>query len=125
VLTALWEIFLQIVAEVLIEFGLGSIGESLRQRSRAHPAVAGMGAALLGGLAGVLTSLIWPTRILRPGPLPGMSLLVSPLITGLVMDRYGQWREGKGVGRSYVATFWGGVLFAFSMALVRLVWVGA
>ena len=125
VLTAIWEVFLQIVAEMLIEFGLGSIDESLRQRRRAHPVVAGVGVALFGGLAGVLTSLVWPTRVFRPGPLPGTSLLVSPLITGLLMDRYGQWREGKGVGRSYVATFWGGALFAFSMALVRFVWVGA
>ena len=124
-LTAIWEIFLQIVAEMLIEFGFGSIGESLRQRSRAHPVVAAVGVALLGGLAGVLTSVIWPTRMFRPGPVPGASLLVSPLITGLVMDRYGQWRDGKGIGRSYVATFWGGALFAFSMALVRFVWVAA
>ena len=70
-LTAIWEIFLQILAEMLVEFGFGFIGESLRQRSRAHPVVAGVGIALLGGLAGVLTSLIWPPRILRPGPLPG------------------------------------------------------
>ncbi|MCI0567198.1 MAG: hypothetical protein L0Z52_03285 [Acidobacteria bacterium] len=125
VLTMLWEIFLQIVAEVLIEFGFSSIGESLRQRSRAHPVVAGIGVALLGGLAGALTSLIWPTRIFPSGPLRGASLLLSPLITGVVMDRYGQWREGSGVARSYVATFWGGALFAFSMALVRFVWVGA
>jgi len=124
-LTAIWEIFLQIIAEMLIEFGFGSVGESLRQRSRAHPVVAGVGVALLGGLAGALTSVIWPTRIFRPGPLPGTSLLVSPLITGLVMDRYGHWRESKGVGRSQVATFWGGALFALSMALVRFVWVGA
>ena len=116
---------MQIVTEVFIEFGLGSIGESLRQRSRAHPVVAGVGIALLGGLAGALTTWILPTRIFQPAPLPGASLLVSPLITGAVMDRYGQWREDRGVGRSYVATLWGGALFAFSMALVRFVWVEA
>ena len=87
--------------------------------------VAGIGVADLGGLAGVLTSVIWPTSIFRPGPVRGASLLLSPLITGVVMDRYGQWRENSGVARSYVATFWGGALFAFSMALVRFVWVRA
>ena len=124
-LTAIWEIFLQVAAEILIELGFGSVRELLRQRTRAHPAVAGIGVALLGGLAGVLTSVIWPTRILRPAAFPGTSLLVSPLVTGLVMDRYGQWRERGGVERSTLATFWGGALFAFSMALVRFVWVGA
>ena len=48
VLTALWEIFLQIVGEMLIEFGFGSVGESFRRRSRAHPVVAGVGVVLLG-----------------------------------------------------------------------------
>ena len=35
------------------------------------------------------------------------------------MDRYGEWREGRGTSRSYIATFWGGALFAFGMALVH------
>jgi hypothetical protein len=40
------------------------------------------------------------------------------------MERYGQWREEQFRRRSYLATFWGGALFAFFMALVRFVWVG-
>lgn len=124
VLTTIGEIVIQLVAEILIELGYGSIGASLRSRSKAHPAMAAVGVVLLGGLAGVLSSLIWPTLILRPGPVPGMSLLISPLINGLVMDRYGEWRERHGRERSFVATFWGGALFAFSMALVRFLWVG-
>jgi len=40
------------------------------------------------------------------------------------MDRYGQWREDRGQSRSYIDTFWGGALFAFTMALVRFVWAG-
>jgi hypothetical protein len=121
--TALWEISLQIFGEVLMELGLSAIGEPFRRRSRAHPVVAGGGVALFGAVAGVLTSLIWPGRIFRPGPLPGASLLASPLLTGIVMNRYGQWREDRGLGHSYIGTFWGGALFAFSMALVRFVWV--
>jgi hypothetical protein len=35
------------------------------------------------------------------------------------MDRWGEWRESRGTERSFVATFWGGALFAFAMALVR------
>ena len=86
--------------------------------------MAAVGIVLMGGLAGVLTSLIWPTLILRPGPIPGISLLVSPIVSGLVMDRYGAWREDHGAERSHLGTFWGGALFAFSMALVRFLWVG-
>lgn len=117
---AIWEIFLQITAESLVELGFESMGESLRRRRRAHPVIALVGAAMLGGIAGFVTSLVWPTRIFQPGPVPGASLLLSPLASGLIMDRYGRWRGEKA---SYLATFWGGALFAFGMALMRFVWV--
>jgi hypothetical protein len=121
VLTAAWEVLSQIVVELLVELGFESMGESVRRRHRAHPVVALVGAAVMGGVAGLLTSLIWPTRFLQPGPLPGVSVIVSPLVTGLVMQQYGRWR---GPESSYLATFWGGACFAFGMALVRFVWVG-
>jgi hypothetical protein len=120
-LTVIWEFFHQMVVEMLCELGLESMGESFRRRRRAHPVVALVGAALLGGAAGFVTSLIWPTRILQAGPLPGVSLLASPLLNGLAMHQYGRWRKEKA---SYLATFWGGAFFAFAMALVRFVWVG-
>jgi len=123
VLTVVGEVFLQLFAEILIEFGFGSIVESARARSRAHPVATVAGALLLGGILGVVTSLIWPTRIFQPGPLPGASLLASPLITGLVMRSYGRWAERRRRRRSFLASFWGGALFAFSMALVRFIWV--
>lgn len=123
-MTTLWEIGLQVTGELLIELGFHSIGEPFRRRSRADPAFAAIGAVLLGAAAGALTSLMWPVRIFRPGPLPGASLLLSPLVTGVVMERYGQWRDDRGRARSFLATFWGGALFAFSMALVRFLWVG-
>lgn len=120
-LPAIWEILLQIVVEVLFELGFESIGESMRRRRRAHPVVALVGAVLFGGVAGLATSLLWPARIIKTAPVPGASLLLSPLLTGLVMDQYGRWRKDEG---SYLATFWGGAFFAFGMALVRFLWVG-
>jgi hypothetical protein len=124
VLATLWEIVLQLVAEIVVSFGFASAGESLRQRRQAHPVFAGIGVALMGCVAGVIASLIWPARILEPGPVPGASLVLSPLITGVVMDRYGRWTERRGGHAPYIATFTGGALFAFSMAFVRYIWVG-
>ena len=123
-MSAIWEIFLQLVGELLVEGGFQAAGESFRNRSRAHPVFAAIGLVLMGAIAGVLASLAWPSRVLQPGPVRGMSLVLSPITTGVVMDRYGQWREDRGGSRSYIATFWGGALFAFSMALVRFLWVG-
>ena len=117
---AIWEFLLQIAIEMLFELGLEAMGESLRRRRRSYPVIAFVGATLLGGVVGLVTSLIWPTRFFEPGPLPGFSVIISPLVTGLVMHHYGRWRKAKA---SYLATFWGGALFAFGMASVRFIWV--
>ena len=113
------------MGEVLVEWGARSVGETFRRRSRAHPVLAGIGVIILGALAGLVSSLLLPTRIFGAFPVRGISLFVSPLITGVLMDQYGQWRERRGGQRSFVATFWGGALFAFSMALVRFLWITA
>jgi hypothetical protein len=125
VLSFVWEILLQIVGELFVELGLRSVRDSFRQRGRAHPALAALGVIVLGGVGGVLTSVIWPTRVFAAGPLPGVSLLMSPLLSGLAMESLGRWKEGRGQARSYISTYWGGALFAFAMALVRFLWVGA
>ena len=51
--------------------------------------------------------------------IPGTSLVLSPLICGLVMKALGDWRQEKGMKRTDIATFWGGALFAIAMAAVR------
>ena len=123
-LTAIWEVLLQLTAEFLLELGFQAAGESFQRQSRAHPLVAGAGIGALGVVAGIITSLLVPSRVLPPSPVPGASLLVSPALTGLAMEGYGRWRDRRRSTRSYVATFWGGALFAFAMALVRFLLVG-
>ena len=104
---------------MLLESGYYATKESFRRRTRAHPVVAAIGVVLMGALAGLLSWWILPGRIVQRGPIPGLSLVISPIVSGLVMDRWGDWRESRGAERSFVATFWGGALFAFAMALVR------
>ena len=119
-----WEFALQMVWELLFELGFRSLGEAVRRRSRAHPALAMLGIALLGGFAGVLTNLVAPARLTTRMPVPGVSLVLSPLLCGGAMEWYGRWRTANGETPSWLATFWGGALFAFVMAFVRFVWVG-
>ena len=106
-----------------MELGFSSTRETFRSRKRAHPFAAGVGALLMGALAGLITRLIWPVPIFDPGPVRGLSLLISPLLTGLLMHQYGEWREAHGKTRTFLSTFSGGALFAFAMALVRLLLV--
>ena len=117
------EIILQGVGELLFELGIRSLREPFREQRRSHPLLSLLGLVLMGALAGWITCLAWPGRLLDPPPLKGLSLLISPLINGLLMELYGRWREGRGEARTYISTFWGGGLFALSMATVRFLCV--
>jgi hypothetical protein len=115
---------LQLTGELLLELGFHAAGEAFVRRVRAHRLMAAIGIAVLGGVAGLVTSLAVPSRIIQLRPVPGMSLILSPIVTGILMEAYGRWRTSRGGYPSYVATFWGGALFAFVMALVRYLTVG-
>ena len=65
----------------------------------------------------------FPTHLLGSPLVPGASLVISPLLNGTLMHYYGSWHARRQLGRSSVATFWGGALFAFGFALVRFVTV--
>jgi hypothetical protein len=109
---------------VLIEVGQRGFGQSLRPRRRAHPILAGVSAFLLGGLIGSITSWLWPVRLFSPGPVRGLSVVVTPILNGILMHWYGTWRERRGSERFFLATFWGGAMFGLGVSLVRLLMIG-
>jgi hypothetical protein len=125
------EFLIELVVELLFQ-GLGELvvegvarlfGAPFGRRDRNHPVVAGIGLLLMGAALGEASSWVWPHRIVGPGPYPGLSLLVSPVVNGLLADALGTWRERHGRSRSYLATFWGGALFAFGMAGARFLFL--
>jgi hypothetical protein len=112
-----------VVFEVLLDLGLKSVAEPFRSRKNGQPIVAALGLLLLGALIGGLTSLVLPNRVFDFHTPAGISLIVSPLITGLVMEFYGRWSDARGRPGSSFATWWGGALFAFGMAAARFYFV--
>ena len=42
--------------------------------------------------AGFVISLVFPDRIFKPIPITGISLLITPLVMGLVMSLVGKWK---------------------------------
>lgn len=109
------------LGELLLDAAGRAFGEPFKRRDRAHPILAGVGVLLLGGLVGLLVSLVFPTRLITFGRIPGASLILSPLFNAFAMEYYGRWRESRGKSRSFLTTFWGGGLFALGMASVRFV----
>ncbi|HEX4998438.1 MAG TPA: hypothetical protein VFY29_09435 [Terriglobia bacterium] len=81
--------------------------------------VRGGAVLLLGGIAGSLFTLAAPKPFLPASPVPGASLILSPLLAGVIMWRFGAWRRSRGSSTSCLSTFWGGALFAFGLSLAR------
>ena len=111
--------------ELLVEGVARIFGAPFGRRGRHHPIVAGIGLLLIGAVLGEVSYWVWPYRLVASGPYPGISLLISPVVNGLLTHALGTWRENHDRPRTYLSTFWGGALFAFGMAGVRFWLMGA
>ena len=78
-----------------------------------------------GILAGVVISWIHPDRIFEKNPLAGtgISLLITPLVMGLIMSLVGKWKVNHDRRPSFMATFLGGALFGLAAAGTRLIFI--
>jgi presenilin-like A22 family membrane protease len=108
----------QILFEVATELGWESVKASVRRERDVPPLLADIGHFVLGSIAGAVSLLLFG-RLFARGPLPGISLLLSPLGTGLAMHVLGEFWRNRGREASGLMTFRGGAIFAFGMALVR------
>jgi len=115
------DIFGQVILEVLAEFGLAALKATLERQNRSLP-LAALGLFLLGAGLGGLSLFVWPQRVIKPGPVPGLGLLISPLCVGGVMHAWGTYRRVLGHITTNLATFAGGAAFALGSALVRFLW---
>jgi hypothetical protein len=78
-------------------------------------------AIAVGFTLGAASSLLLPHRLLPPPETRGLSLVLSPIGSGLAMSLCGAHRQGQGRAPSFLASFWGGASFAFGCALGRFV----
>ena len=84
------------------------------------PVVASGAYAVLGAFTGWLSLLVFPHRIVRRSRVHGISLIVSPIVAGLVMSSIGSLMRRYGKAAIQIESFWCGFAFALGMALVRL-----
>lgn len=124
IFSVILEFGFQVIFEFLAELGWRSLGEGFRSRKRTHPVAAAAALGLTGALLGGITALVLPNRIFGFRGIPGATLVLSPLLTGSVMEAYGRWCDRHGRDRSSFGTFWGGAIFAFGMAAIRFYLVG-
>jgi H+/Cl- antiporter ClcA len=78
-----------------------------------------VGYVLLGAVAGALSILVFPHSFIHSDRFHGISLLVTPVLAGLVMSAVGWLREKREQNLIRLDTFGYGAVFAFGFALVR------
>jgi len=126
-LLAFSELFLEVLFEFagegLLDLALRAIAKAFDTPRFTNPVLASAGYTLLGALAGGLSLIIFPHPLVRPSRLHGISLLVSPIITGLVMSFIGSTLSRQGKKVTQIESFGYGFAFAFGMALIRYFFV--
>jgi hypothetical protein len=123
VIAAITEVLFEAVFEIA---GLGlaslltrAISKLFKTISDFNPVATAFALGMLGLLVGSLSVVAYPHPLVHPSRLHGLSVLVSPLITGFVMSQVGRSLRNHGKSVTPVESFGYGFVFAFAMALVR------
>jgi hypothetical protein len=117
------QVLFEFAGEALLDLILRMIGEIFETSRPANPLLASVGYALLGSMAGAVSLLLFPHPMVHPSRFHGISLLVSPIATGLLMSFVGSTLRRKGKKVVQIESFWYGFAFALGMAVVRYFFV--
>lgn len=114
------EFILPLVTEIFAELALRGVTRLVRTNTVARIVVTALMYFGVGLAAGFLSLLIWPVAFARSKTLPGISLAITPLLGGLLMSYIAWLRVRTSDWTVRLETFAYGFLFAFPMALIRL-----
>lgn len=125
--SALFEILGEVIIQVALEFLASLLARAARKlvstSARQSLVFSGSLFAVFGAAAGLLSVRIFPHPLVHPSRIHGISLLISPVVTGLVMFATGRLDLKLGRKPTQIETFWIGFIFAFAVALVRFLLV--
>ncbi len=121
ILGVLYEIALQLIGELLIELGIRSIAETRKVYREHNPVLAFIGYGLVGVLFGYLSVVFVPKKLFVAQRYHGLSLIISPIVTGLIMSGIGALKRKAGKQTLRLDTFLYGFVFALGVAVMRYV----
>ena len=119
----LFEAFLQFLAGVLLDLSDRVLGRELDEAAFKNTLFSTLGYGLLGVSMGWLSLLFFPQHIVRHSYIPGISLLLSPLMTGFMMSFIGSALRRRDKKVTRIESFGYGFAFALGMALIRFFFV--
>jgi hypothetical protein len=117
----------ELAAEILLEAVFAELAGILSRAfrlfkvkvRRAEPVVATATFGLVGICFGFLSVWFFPHHLVHPTRVHGISLLISPILTGLLMAQIGRTVRRWGRQSVRIESFGYGFIFALAMALVR------
>jgi len=121
----LLEAFMELIAAAVLDLAsraLLDLFTGLTDAIKENKVLTGFMYGLLGVFAGALSLLALPHRLIHrqhPIGFHGVSLLISPIIAGLVLTSVGAVMRRWGKKVTPVETFGYGFAFALGMALIR------
>jgi hypothetical protein len=126
-LFSLLEPFLELFFEAAFEFAAELLGSLIWRGVAAvfdttefkNPALACIGYVFLGGVVGGLSLFLFPHPLVHPSRVPGLSVVISPILAGLGMSLVGTTLRKRNKKAMQIESFGYGFAFAFGMALVR------
>lgn len=127
ILFGILEILAEIFFEAFFEFTLEFLGSLVLRAIEAvvdtsepqNPVLACLRYVVLGGAVGGLSLLLFPHPLVHRSRVPGLSLIVSPVLAGLGMSIVGSSRRRRNKKVMQIESFGYGFAFAFGMAVVR------
>ena len=122
ILEALW-FCLEVVFQVLLSDGMENLFDFLDLVPSDRFLVC-LGAVAVGFTLGASSRYLLPHRLLPPPATHGISLVLSPVASGVALHFWGSHRQGLGHAPGFLTSFWGGASFAFGCALGRFVVIG-
>ena len=119
------EALFQLAAEVIVALADRSIRRGfhevveLGESGPINPIFALAGYLSLGVIVGFASLMLFPHPLFHPTKFHGISLLISPVLTGLAMSLVGMLLRNRGKRAVRIESFGCGFAFALGMAFMR------
>jgi hypothetical protein len=125
-MSILFEILLQLLLEIVVGAGLEGVAGLLKKRSgsvsafvdRIHTRLVPLSIILA---TGVVVGFVWGSvspSLLLP-PFSRLSLVVAPILAGLLFGSFGRFLGSRGFSPSILFSFWGGAVLALGVTVAR------
>jgi len=111
---------LELIAGAILDLLSRILSDAFESLEASPPIMAALAYSVLGMVAGGFSVLLLPHHLVHPSRILGISLLISPVLTGAALSLVGAVVRSRHKNLTRIETFRYGFAFAFGMAVVRL-----